>query len=82
MDGTPQVLKQGKRRGGNKMVDYGRDLNIGIPTMDIHKVNVENFASVIATLEKATSELEEMKEELRKITLGAGLILGQEIEEA
>ena len=61
-----------------------RDLNIGIPTETnfTKSINVNNFGNVIASVEASLPAIEEAVEELKKIRVGTGLILGQEIEEA
>jgi len=64
------------------MVDYGRDLDIGRPRAETSNVDVQNFSTVISAIDTTNGELEEATEELKKIRIGTGLILGQEIEEA
>jgi len=60
-----------------------RDMNIGIPVRKNFEkpVEVQNLDGVIAGIKEATNRVEEATEELKKISTGTNLILGQEIEE-
>lgn len=63
------------------MADYSRDQDIGKATVPTHLVEVQNFASVITAIESAVSELQEAVRELRKISTGTEVIIGDDIEE-
>ena len=62
------------------MVDFGRDLDIGIPPADTFNVNVKNFVNVISAIDSTTREMWEAVSELKKIRRANELILGEEVE--
>ena len=65
------------------MPNYGRDLDIGVPTAhNLAQYNeVLNFANVIAAVGETTQKMEEALEELARTRRANELILGQEVED-
>ena len=61
------------------MVRVSRDLDIGRPSTE--SVVVEKMGTLISKVEDTTNKLEESIEELKKIRVGAGLIVGQDLED-
>jgi len=59
------------------------DLDIGIPTKQnlARPTEVQNFEKVIASIKSAVDRLDEAIGELRKITLGTGLVTGVDLDE-
>ena len=63
------------------MVNYGRDLDIGYPDIvelkDIHA----KLGEVEKKIEDTTSAVDENSLELKKISLGTGLVIGVDLDE-
>jgi len=63
------------------MPDFSRDIDIGNSPAETYNVEVQNFESVIASINSAAAILAEAAAELRKITLGTGLSIGVDLDE-
>ena len=63
------------------MPDFSRNIDIGYPGADTVDVNVKVDEAIGDALKEVTSRLDENAEELRKITLGAGLVTGVDLNE-
>ena len=63
--------------------NFGRDLDIGIPTTRnlTRPVEVQNLAGVITSVENVASTVDETNLELRKIKTGTGLAIGVDLDE-
>ena len=67
--------------------DFGRDLDIGIPTTRnlTRPVEVQNFEGVITSVDNVAStvasKVDETNLELRKIKTGTGLAIGVDLDE-
>ncbi len=69
------------------MVDYGIDLDIGRPTTRqlSQPVDVLNLSGVITAVEvgaeATTAAVDEAVQELKKITLGTGIVIDEDLSE-
>ena len=65
------------------MPDYGRDLNIGIPTIKnlTRPIEVQNLDGVIASIGEVESGIDESIKVQEQIRLGAGLAISADLSE-
>ena len=62
------------------MANYSRDQDIGKTTTE--NVTVNDIDTVITRLETNTAEIEKTVDELKKIRVTEGMILGDQLEES
>ena len=58
---------------------YHREQDIGKPRKD--SITVDNLDTLIEKVKDVTQELQEAVEELKKISLGTGLVTGVDLDE-